>query len=123
MLNGEQHVWKLSHYSPPPRVITAILFVSSSTFAGPADARCWSIHKSPNWAEVQAPLGKAKLREILPEGPNRTDKLSISVFDICDAPGGIRLHVEASLKCSAGHNMFWEQPRKAAALIEAFLSQ
>ena len=86
----------------PKRMVSALVLISAVVLLGsPASAGCWSVLKSPKWADVQASLAKAKLCEALPAGPNRTDKLSISDFDVCDAPGGVRFHVEASLSCKS----------------------
>lgn len=86
-----------------PRLIASavILMLAGVLFGSPASAGCWSVLKSPKWTDVQASLAKAKLCEALPAGPNRTDKLSISDFDVCDAPGGVRFHIEASLSCKS----------------------
>lgn len=78
-----------------------VLMAAGVLFGSPASAGCWSILKSPKWTEVQTSLHKVKLCEALPAGPNRTDKLSISDFDVCDAPGGLRFHVEAALSCKS----------------------
>jgi hypothetical protein len=100
------------------RLATAAgVFVLGSMLATTADAGCWSILKSPKWADVQASLGTSRLCEVLPAGPNHTDKLSISVFDVCDAPGGIRLHAEASLKCKSGSGALIRM--KATASVKA----
>jgi hypothetical protein len=80
----------------------------------PASAGCWSILKSPKWDDVRQSLDKAKLCEVLPVGPNRTSKFSISQFDVCDAPGGLRLHVEASLDCKSGGNALIRTKAKAS---------
>ena len=67
----------------------------------PAQAGCWSVLKSPKWVEVQASLDKAKLCEVIPAGPNRTDRISITRFDICDAPGGFKLDASGSVECKS----------------------
>jgi len=88
-----------------PIMLAAALAALAGLLAGsPASAGCWSILKSPKWAEVQQSLDKTKLCEVLPAGPNRTAKFSVSQFDVCDAPGGLRFHVEASLECKSGGN-------------------
>jgi hypothetical protein len=87
----------------PKLVASAFILIAAVALSGsPAYAGCWSVLKSPKWTEVQASLAKVKLCEALPAGPNHTDKLSISDFDVCDAPGGVRFHAEAELQCKSG---------------------
>lgn len=83
----------------PIPIPMAVVFVLAPMGLHSAQAGCWSVLKSPKWSEVQASLDKAKLCEVIPAGPNRTDRISITRFDICDAPGGFRL--EASARSSA----------------------
>jgi hypothetical protein len=109
----------LANYTPVSRrlCLTALspaLILSCVLAASPASAGCWSLLKSPKWAEAERFIGKVKLCEVLPIGPNKTAKLSISQFDVCDAPGGIRFHAEAALDCKSGSHDLIKTKAKAS---------
>lgn len=76
--------------------LCGVLFV-----ALPAHAGCWSMLKSPKWAEVQTSLGEAKLCEVLPAGPNRTESVTVDKMEVCDSPGGVRFEAAASVRCKS----------------------
>jgi hypothetical protein len=93
-------------------VLMAVLFVA--VFATYAQAGCWLLMKSPQWAGVQAAVGSAKVCEVMPGGPDRTDSVTISRFDVCDAPGGVSLEAEASIECKSSSEAVFQSSATAS---------
>lgn len=97
----------------------AAAFVLAPMWMHPAQAGCWSVLKSPKWEEVQASLDKEKLCEVIPAGPNRTDRISITRFDICDAPGGFKLAASGSVECKSSPAATFRSSASGSAEISA----
>ncbi len=81
-------------------------------------ANCWSLLASPNWPGIKQSIDTLKLCEQLPAGPNRTDHLNVTRFDICSDAAGVTINTEADLRCKTSGGAFIKTAIDGSAKVD-----